>query len=232
MEPERSVESRCGAGCCRSSISVSAPFVWRCLSGSTVTPVSTPRSSNRTCRSPASGSRTSSHAFTHGTPRPSRATEPRIAVPHMLPSACLTASAPAISRISWLNPTPHTIAVYASPWSSPSTSQHSLPGGRYPFPGPDLHRMERASFPGAPDMSSPPRLLRLLPDGAVAGWDLHPLESAALARRTPFAVMRGAATDASFPLVKAEIPDESVIGHYAPSMAPPPAQLMTSPGVR
>ena len=28
-------------------------------------------------------------------------------------------------------------------------------------------------------------LLRLLPAGAVAGWDLHPLESAALSRRTP-----------------------------------------------
>jgi hypothetical protein len=25
----------------------------------------------------------------------------------------------------------------------------------------------------------------LLPPGAVAGWDLHPLESAALSRRTP-----------------------------------------------
>jgi hypothetical protein len=25
----------------------------------------------------------------------------------------------------------------------------------------------------------------LLPAGAVAGWDLHPLESAAFARRTP-----------------------------------------------
>jgi hypothetical protein len=34
-------------------------------------------------------------------------------------------------------------------------------------------------------MSSPPQLLRLLPAGAVAGWDLHPLESAALSRRTP-----------------------------------------------
>ena len=28
-------------------------------------------------------------------------------------------------------------------------------------------------------------MLRLLPAGAVAGWDLHPLESAAFARRTP-----------------------------------------------
>jgi hypothetical protein len=36
--------------------------------------------------------------------------------------------------------------VYASPWSSPSTPQHSLPGGRYPLPGPDSHRLDRASF--------------------------------------------------------------------------------------
>src|SRR5580693_9081509 len=36
-------------------------------------------------------------------------------------------------------------------------------------------------------ISSPPCLLRLLPAGAVAGWGLHPLESAALSRRTPSA---------------------------------------------
>jgi hypothetical protein len=77
---------------------------------------------------------------------PGRATVPRVTAPHMLPSAVATASAPATSRISWLNPTPQTITVYASPWSSPSTTQHSLPGGRYPFPGPDFHRLDRASF--------------------------------------------------------------------------------------
>src|SRR6201993_5061191 len=41
---------------------------------------------------------------------PGRATAPRIAVPHILPSTFLTASAPALLSISWLNPTPHTIA--------------------------------------------------------------------------------------------------------------------------
>src|SRR5260370_22066812 len=81
---------------------------------------------------------------------PGRATVPRITAPHMLPSAIATASAPAISRISWLNPTPHTITVYASPWSSPSTTQHSLPGGPYPFPGPDFHRPDPASLPRRP----------------------------------------------------------------------------------
>src|SRR6266478_8185717 len=77
---------------------------------------------------------------------PGRATVPCVPAPHMLPSAVATASAPATSRISWLNPTPHMITVYASPWSSPSPTQHSLPGGRYPLPGPDFHRLDRASF--------------------------------------------------------------------------------------
>ena len=40
------------------------------------------------------------------------------------------------------------------------------------------------------DISSPPCLLRLLPAGAVAGWALHPLESAAFSRRTPEADTR------------------------------------------
>src|ERR1700722_14546613 len=38
-------------------------------------------------------------------------------------------------------------------------------------------------------MSSPPLLLRLLPAGAFAGWDLHPLESAAFSRRTQTAAV-------------------------------------------
>src|SRR5712692_10521645 len=49
---------------------------------------------------------------------PDGASAPRMAAPHILPSTTVTASAPAIFGISWLNPTPHTIAVYASPWSS------------------------------------------------------------------------------------------------------------------
>src|SRR5216683_2234916 len=44
-------------------------------------------------------------------------------------------------------------------------------------------------YPKASDISSPPCLLRLLPAGAVAGWGLHPLESAALSRRTPMAAL-------------------------------------------
>ena len=45
-------------------------------------------------------------------------------------------------------------------------------------------------YPKASDISSPPCLLRLLPAGAFAGWDSHPLENAALSRRTPSAVLR------------------------------------------
>src|ERR1700730_11780896 len=45
-------------------------------------------------------------------------------------------------------------------------------------------------YPKASDISSPPCLLRLLPAGAVVGWGLHPLESAALSRRTPEAAIR------------------------------------------
>src|ERR1700733_13163144 len=65
------VESRCDAVALGSNISVSAPFVWRCLTGSTMAPFSHPAHRTRTCRFPASGSRTRLHAFTHGTSRPS-----------------------------------------------------------------------------------------------------------------------------------------------------------------
>jgi len=45
---------------------------------------------------------------------PGGASAPRVAVPHILPSTMCTASAPTLSQISWLIPTPHTIAVCAS----------------------------------------------------------------------------------------------------------------------
>src|SRR3954452_18577566 len=55
-------------------------------------------------------------------------------------------SAPALSDLSWLNPTPHAIAVYASQPLSPVATQHSLPSGRYSLLGPDFHRLDRTSF--------------------------------------------------------------------------------------
>src|SRR6195256_2050088 len=79
--------------------------------------------------------------FDHG-----RASVPRIAGPHMLPSTLLTGSASAVLWLSRLNSTPHTIAVYASHPPSPATTQHSLPGARYGLPGPVSHRQEHASF--------------------------------------------------------------------------------------
>src|SRR3974390_1367282 len=51
-----------------------------------------------------------------------------------------------MSDLSWLNPTPHTIAVYASQPLSPVATQHSLPSGRYSLLGPDFHRLDRTSF--------------------------------------------------------------------------------------
>src|SRR6267378_954376 len=51
-----------------------------------------------------------------------------------------------MSDLSWLNPTPHAIAVYASRPLSPVATQHSLPSGRYSLLGPDFHRQDRTSF--------------------------------------------------------------------------------------
>ena len=51
-----------------------------------------------------------------------------------------------MSDLSWLNPTPHAIAVYASRPLSPVATQHSLPSGRYSLLGPDFHRLDRTSF--------------------------------------------------------------------------------------
>src|SRR6266545_1844694 len=51
-----------------------------------------------------------------------------------------------MSDLSWLNPTPHAIAVYASQPLSPAATQHSLPSRRYPLLGPDFHRLDRTSL--------------------------------------------------------------------------------------
>src|SRR5262245_2094271 len=54
-----------------------------------------------------------------------------------------------MSDLSWLNPTPHAIALYASQPLSPVATQHSLPSGRCSLLGPDFHRLDRTSLPGA-----------------------------------------------------------------------------------
>src|SRR6476661_7126117 len=48
-----------------------------------------------------------------------------------------------MSNLSWLNPTPHAIAVYASQPLSPVATQHSLPSGRYSLLGPDSYEAAR-----------------------------------------------------------------------------------------
>ena len=99
---------------------------------------------------------------------PGAATASCIATPHMLPSLHPTSSARAVFPISRLNVAPHTIAVYASPAASPPPTQHSLPGGRYPLPGPDFHRLDTASFPGALDVL----IIGAGASGAAAAWSL------------------------------------------------------------
>src|ERR1035437_7932340 len=59
------------------------------------------------------------------------------------------------------------------------TARNSMSGGRRAGCYSDqVYRGRASGFQGpkASDISSPPCLLRLLPAGAVAGWDLHPLE--------------------------------------------------------
>src|ERR1700751_1282302 len=51
-----------------------------------------------------------------------------------------------MSDLSWLNPTPHAIAVYLSRPLSPVATQHSLPSGSYALLGPDFHRLDRTSL--------------------------------------------------------------------------------------
>jgi hypothetical protein len=76
---------------------------------------------------------------------PGRASAPRVAVPHILPSTKCTASAPTLSSISWLIPTPHTIAVYV-----PAVADdHATLATRRPasaLPGPDFYRLDRTSL--------------------------------------------------------------------------------------
>src|SRR5215211_639795 len=82
---------------------------------------------------------------------PGGATAPRITVPHMLPSTLMTGSASATLSISRLNLTPQRIAVYASQLSSPTTTQHSLPGGPLqPYPGRSFTGWNAPASPDAP----------------------------------------------------------------------------------
>src|SRR5262249_37930493 len=72
-----------------------------------------------------------------------------------------------MSDLSWLNPTPHAIAVYASSPLSPAATQHSLPSGRYPLLGPDFHRLDRTSLRLAHSLD------HLVGEGEQPVWDLE-----------------------------------------------------------
>src|SRR6201990_2028354 len=92
---------------------------------------------------------------------PGGATPPRIAMPHILPSTVPNVSASAKFFLSWLNPTPHPITVYASHPPSPTTTQHSLPGGALPhYRRPSFTRRVGLAPPDAPEpevrIHSPP----------------------------------------------------------------------------
>lgn len=84
---------------------------------------------------------------------PGGATASRIAMPHMLPSTVPSVSASAKLLLSWLNPPPHPITVYASHPPSPTTAQHSLPGGALPpYRGRSFTGRIASASPDAPEL--------------------------------------------------------------------------------
>src|SRR6202011_976624 len=87
-----------------------------------------------------------------GTFDPGGATASRIAIPHILPSTVPSVSASATFFLSWLNPPPHPITVYASHPPSPTTAQHSLPGGALPpYRGRSFTGWNASASPDAPE---------------------------------------------------------------------------------
>src|SRR6516165_7948133 len=83
---------------------------------------------------------------------PGGATASRITMPHILPSTVPSVSASATLLISWLNPPPHPIPVYASHPPLPTTTQHSLPGGALPpYRGRSFTGRIASASPDAPE---------------------------------------------------------------------------------
>jgi len=76
----------------------------------------------------------------------------RIMMPPILPSTVPSVSASATLLILWLNPPPHPITVYASHAPSPTTAQHSLPGGALPpYRGRSFTGRIASASPDAPE---------------------------------------------------------------------------------
>jgi len=83
---------------------------------------------------------------------PGGATASRMSMPHVLPSTVPSVSASAKLLLSWLNPPPHPITVYASHPPSPTTAQHSLPGGALPpYRGRSFTGRIASASPDAPE---------------------------------------------------------------------------------
>src|ERR1700719_2032795 len=83
---------------------------------------------------------------------PGGATASRMSMPHVLPSTVPSVSASAKLLISWLNPPPHPITVYASHPPLPTTAQHSLPGGALPpYRGRSFTGRDAPASPDAPE---------------------------------------------------------------------------------
>ena len=75
--------------------------------------------------------------------------------------------------LSWLNPPPHPITVYASHPPSPTTAQHSLPGGALPpYRGRSFTGRNASASPDAPELEvrihSPPAESPLRTSGLLA----------------------------------------------------------------
>ena len=105
-----------------------------------------------------------------GTFDPGGATASRIVMPHMLPSTVPSVSASAKFFLSWLNPPPHPITVYASHPPSPTTAQHSLPCGALPpYRGRSFTGRIASASPDAPVLKYRPTETLPVPQRDVAG---------------------------------------------------------------
>ncbi len=120
----------------RIGLSVSAPFVWRCLNSRANYSVSTPRSSNRTCATNASGSRTRHHTFAHGRSRAAIRPTARAVEPQRHP----------IDSIARQPPMPPPGATVA-----PQTNARVLPSLRHAEPSATLtHQRSSIGLPQSP----------------------------------------------------------------------------------
>src|SRR5215472_4149626 len=109
---------------------------------------------------------------------PGGATASRVAMPHILPSTVPNVSASATFFLSWLNPPPHPITVYASHPPSPTTAQHSFPGGALlPYRRRSFTGRNASASPDAPEQNS-------WISAAFGGWGTTNTEGRLLRRRT------------------------------------------------